>query len=192
MWIEAFKRPVILICVALLVFSTIYIPAAPVITDFDEFLPDFDSVCLSDQINANEAYGKLLDFFHDSYPDYYAGAYVDHETGHLTVATKNATETQLRSLQRVLAGYSVTYTDAEYSINELEALRSVIAGIMAAETEPNIFSVGIDETANRVAVFVLNEKEFRKQIGILSGDPLDMIAIKSQEPHKEITLPILY
>ena len=122
---------------------------------------------LENQDTAITVYNDLLSAFAtlysserlgDQYPDYYAGAYVDRETGHLTVLTCGATENDLNYLTDLCKDTDTRFETAEFSYNYLLSLqREIEASLETAaklRTPSNITRVGIRDDQNKVFVGV--------------------------------------
>ena len=92
--------------------------------------PNESEQFLINQDAANEAYNRMLSSFSklgetnqidEYFPDYYAGAYIG-QNGHLVVLTTNASESDIRFLQKTCNNSNITFEVADYSYNQLIAL----------------------------------------------------------------------
>jgi hypothetical protein len=132
-----------------------------------------DDVFLSNQDSSNEAYNKMLQAFADErgcqleayFPDYYAGAYIGKD-GELIILTKDASENDLASLNKVCGVEKIEYLTAKNSYNELIEVKNILSSrgdiIMKDKTfDSTALSIGIRDNYNKIFIGIsdLDNKE---------------------------------
>lgn len=155
----------ILVVLSLMLSCSGYAFAAGEIISENNFSNDAElSTYLTKQDTSNEIYNKLLHYFTENgkydleehYPDFYAGAYIG-ESGELVILTKNASEDDIATLERVCGKSGYTIETAEYSINELITTKNQISSrIQKAKSEKLYLgqpvSISIRDNHNKVYV----------------------------------------
>lgn len=110
-------------------------------TGITENISPVSSLFLEEQDRSNESYNRLLVAFANegnaeridqNFPDYYAGAYIDSEDGHLVILHAGAEAADLEYMKSVCSNDKVEFEEAQYSLNELLSIRDKIVG--ASET----------------------------------------------------------
>lgn len=183
-------------------------------TEISEMTSTENAAFLEEQDRSNEAYNRLLIAFANegdaeridqSFPDYYAGAYIDQEDGHLVILYAGAEHTDLEYMENVCNNEKVEFQEAKYSLNELLTIRDKV--VYASETmaakassveianvvEPVVNATSIRENENRIYIGLSSIdsetiNNLSKEVIRVYGDTVETNRIDGMVAEKEISI----
>lgn len=138
-------------------------------------------IFLDEQDKSNEAYNRLLAAFaegnnltriDESFPDYYAGAYINSDDGHLVVLYSRANASELLYMSDVCQNCAVEFQEVDYSLNELLEIRDsiIIAGNSLMIDKPHNTSLEGPNTKSVVLATSIRENENTIYVGLSDFD----------------------
>lgn len=151
------------------------VASTPILTEYsnDFYVTQAESINvyndLLDNFNASRSATDKTKTDKQEYPDYFGGAYINHENGALVIKTKNASvQSSLQSItnKKVNATAKVEWEQCDISYNEMKAIVNDLSEQLPELEEMGI-SIGmmyIDVVAEKVVVGVRELSENKKTI----------------------------